>query len=65
MNREVTRWAIKYMSEDKLEQTAGRAVVQDGYSTEEVEKEAVRIKTSLTDILNGHASPLRVTARSK
>lgn len=53
------------MSKDKLEQAVGRAVVQDGSSTKEVEEEAVWIKTSLTNVLNSYATPLRVTACSK
>lgn len=72
-SREVTSWTIKAVSEEETkeaqkawqERTAGRETLRDGCSYEEVERDAVWVETSLTDIPNSHAKRFKVTAHSK
>lgn len=72
-SQDINECTIKVMLDTKLEQAqaarqeqlADRGVVQDRCGTEEVEEEAEWIKAYLSDILNSHDTPLRVTAHSK
>lgn len=70
---EATSWGKKTMSEEETkevqkawqEHTAGRESLWDDYNTEEGEKGAIWVETSLMDVLNSHSSPLGVTSCSK
>lgn len=73
ISQKVIGWAIRAMGEEGIEGaqkawqkcTAGRETLEDSCGTEDLEEEAVWVEANLTDVLNGNAKPLRVTAHSK
>lgn len=68
-SQEFMRWEVRAMSEDSRNEAAklwhiapaGRGILGEGSIAEKVKQEAESIKTTLTVILNSHATPLKVT----